>query len=173
MTLSLYEALVPSWLQMIDALIGVVDKAAAFCAERGISEQAMLETRLAEDMLPLDFQIKSIWIHSIVAVERIEAGTFSPDRGPTPTSFAEAKEKLQETRDRIAALPPSALEGLADRDMVFVAGERRVPYTAQNFLLSFSLPNFFFHATTAYAILRGEGVPLGKSDYIGRPRVKA
>lgn len=80
---------------------------------------------------------------------------------------------LADTAATLAAIDPAEVDGFVGGDMAFVFREHRVPYLAEDFLLSFSLPNFYFHATTAYGILRAQGVPLGKRDYIGRPRMKA
>ena len=79
---------------------------------------------------------------------------------------------VTEARDALSAMTPDAVNALIGRDVMFQAGERKLPFTAEGFLMSFSLPNFYFHATTAYDILRHKGVPLGKRDFMGRMRMK-
>jgi len=169
----IYGAVVPSWLQMLGALADIMDKAAAFCDDNGIDQEEMLGRKLAEDMLPLGYQVKSTWVHSVGAIEGVRAGTFSPDTSPTPTSFAEAKSKLLAARDAIAAVDPAELNGLVGRDMVFAFGQFRREFLVEGFLQTFSLPNFFFHVTTAYGLLRAAGVPIGKRDYMGQVQTKA
>ena len=80
---------------------------------------------------------------------------------------------VREARSELAALTPEAVDALKGRDIIFKLGDRTMPFTAEGFLMSFSLPNFFFHATTAYDILRHKGVPLGKRDFMGRLKLKA
>ena len=173
MTKDIHGCVVPSWLQMLGALAEIMDKAQAYCADQGLSEQSVLDSKLADDMLPLAYQIKSACVHSLGAVEGVRAGTFSPDTSASPTSFAEAKTKLLAARDAIAAIDPAELNGLVGRDMLFAFGQFKREFLVEGFLQSFSLPNFFFHVTTAYALLRAAGVPIGKRDYMGELQLKA
>ncbi|MFS0771174.1 DUF1993 domain-containing protein [Sphingomonas sp. 1P08PE] len=171
MTFSLYDAVVPSNLQILDALGRIMEKAEAFCDERGLPQAELIDARLAADMLPLGYQVKSCVVHSIGGIEGTRAGSFSPDRSAWPTDFAGLRDMLQRARAELSALDRSEVDGLAEASTHFVAGETRLPFTGANFLLSFSQPNFYFHATTAYAILRAQGVALGKRDFIGTPRI--
>ena len=173
MTKDIYGAIVPSWLQMLDALVAIVDKAETHCAEQGLNEQTILESKLADDMLPLAYQIKSAAVHSAGAIEGVRAGTFSPDTTPPPQSFDEARIKLIAARETVAAIDPAELNALVGRDMAFAFGQFRREFVVEGFLQSFSLPNFFFHVTTAYALLRAAGVPIGKRDYMGQLQLKA
>jgi hypothetical protein len=173
MTKDIYGAVVPSWLQMLDALTAIMDKAEIHCAEQGVTEQSVLDSKLAEDMFPLAYQIKSAAVHSAGAIEGVRAGTFSPDLSTPPTSFAEGKARLIAARETVAAIDPAELNALVGRDMVFAFGQFRREFVVEGFLQSFSLPNFFFHVTTAYALLRAAGVPLGKRDYMGQMQLKA
>ena len=172
MAFSLYDAVVPSNLQILGALDALVDKAAAFCAERGRAEVDLIDARLAPDMLPFGYQIKSCAVHSIGGIEGVAAGTFSPDRSPWPTDFAGLHGVLNAAITSLNAIDRETFDALVDSDTQFAAGETRMPFTGANFLLSFSQPNFYFHATIAYAILRAQGVKLGKRDFIGVPRMK-
>ena len=172
MTLSLYAATIPAFRQMVDAVAAVLDKAEAFAAETGIDPQSLVDARLAPDMLPFAYQVKAVATHSLGAIEGVRAGTFSPDRGAFPVDLAAMRALLELTAAGLAALDSTEIDGFTGRDMVFVAGDRRMEFTAEDFLLSFTIPNFYFHAATAYGILRSKGVPLGKRDFLGRPRMK-
>ncbi|MCU6454700.1 DUF1993 domain-containing protein [Sphingomonas sp. A2-49] len=172
MTFSLYDAVVPSNLQILAALDRLLDKAAAFCAERGEADADLIDARLAPDMLPFGYQVKSCAVHSIGGIEGVRAGAFSPDRSAWPTDFEGLHALLQSAMTRLAAFDRDTVDALADSDTHFAIGETRMPFTGANFLLSFSQPNFYFHATTAYAILRARGVKLGKRDFLGIPRTK-
>ena len=172
MSFSLYDAVVPSNLQILDSLDRMMEKAEAFCEERGLTQAQLIDTRLAPDMLPLGYQVKSCAVHSIGGIEGTRAGSFSPDMSAWPTDFAGLRGILQRARAELSALDRDAVDTLAELDTQFAFGETKLPFTGANFLLSFSQPNFYFHATTAYAILRAQGVKLGKRDFMGSPRIK-
>jgi len=172
MPISLYDAVVPSNLQILRAVDALLDKAEAFCAEQGRAESELIDARLAPDMLPLGYQVKSCAAHSVGAVAGARAGHFSPDLTPWPTDFAGLHAAIQGAIAELSALDPAAFEALGENDTLFAFGEMKLPFTGANFLLSFSQPNFYFHATTAYAILRAQGVKIGKGDFMGMPRIK-
>lgn len=172
MAIGLYAATVPAWLQQLRALARIMDKAREWCAANGGDETALIGAKLAEDMLPLGYQVKSCVHHSVGAIEGVRAGRFSPDMGGWPQDLAGLKAKLEGAIATLAALDPADIDALAGGDAAFVMGELRMDFTAEDFLLSFSMPNFYFHATTAYDILRARGLPLGKRDFMGRPRLK-
>ncbi|MEG3175515.1 DUF1993 domain-containing protein [Sphingomonas sp. RB3P16] len=172
MTFSLYDAVVPSNLQILGAIDALIDKAAAYCTEHGKVDADLIDARLAPDMLPFGYQVKSCAAHSVGGIEGVRAGSFSPDMTPWPTDFAGLHGVIQAAVASLKAIDRDAFDQLADNDTHFVFGETRMPFTGANFLLSFSQPNFYFHATTAYAILRAQGVKLGKRDFLGMPRMK-
>ena len=172
MTLSLYSAVVPNYVQILGAVRRLLDKAEAHCVETGCDPDDLQKARLAEDMLPFGYQVKSCSAHSIGAIEGVRAGVFSPDMTPWPTSFEGLREAIDHALAAVEALDPDEINGFVGRDMRFTMGEMTMPFTAEDFLLSFSQPNFYFHATTAYDILRWKGVKLGKRDFMGRPRLK-
>ena len=172
MPFSLYDAIVPSNVQILGSIGGLLDKAEAFCAEHGRSASDLIDARLAPDMLPFGYQIKSCAAHSVGGVEGVKAGSFSPDTSPWPTDFKGLHTIVQGAIASLNAIDREAFDGLAENDTLFAFGEMRLPFTGTNFLLSFSQPNFYFHATTAYAILRAQGVKLGKRDFIGTLRIK-
>ena len=173
MAITLYDAVVPSQLQLLRALDRVLGRADAFAAARGITEAALIDARLAPDMLPLGYQVKSCAVHSAGAIAGVRAGTFSPDMNRWPSDLAGLRAMVTETIATLEAIEPAELEALADAPAAFRAGETVLPFTGAQFLLSFSQPNFYFHATAAYAILRNLGMDLGKRDYMGRPRFVA
>ena len=172
MALTLYAATVPSFRQILGSVAGLLTKAQAFCAEGGLAPADIIQARLASDMFPFSFQVRSTVGHSIGAIEGLRSGTYSPDRSGLPESFAELSSIVAGAERALAALDPAELESLTEREVLFIAGERRLAFTGQDFLLSFAQPNFYFHATTAYDILRWKGLPIGKRDFSGQLRVK-
>lgn len=167
MPLSLHAALVPSWLQILGAGRTWLDKAVA----HGMAEAELAEARLVEDMFPFAYQVKSMAVHSQGAIEGVRQGVFSPVMGEAlPGTVAEMSARLDGAIAMLESVGEDELEGFTGRPMRFEIGERRLDFTAEDFLLSFSQPNFYFHASMAYAILRAKGVPVGKRDYIGALR---
>ena len=169
---TLYAATVPSCLQILSSVERLVAKAEAFCTERGLSPEALIDARLAEDMQPFAYQVKSTSVHSIGAFEGVRKGEFSPDTSPLPTSFEELHARVTATVTSLKAIDPEEIESFIGRDMRFTFGSSHIDFLAEDFLLSFSQPNFYFHATTAYDILRMKGLEIGKRDFNGRVRKK-
>lgn len=172
MAVSLHEASIPQFRQTIGAMRGLIDKAEAFCAERGLSPDTLIDARLSPDMLPFGYQVKSVTVHSAGAIDGLRAGTFAPDRTAWPTDFAGLRARLDEADAALAAVTPEELNALEDGELAFVLPNMRLEFTATAFLLSFSLPNFYFHATTAYDILRAQGVGIGKRDFLGAMQLR-
>lgn len=172
MAITLYDVSVVSFLRSLDAMIGLLEKAEAHFVQQGVDLSDVVETSLHPDMKPFRFQIRSVAHHSLGAITGLRQGTFSPPLPAPPYSYAQLQAMIADTREQMAAVTPDEMEALAAGDVHFVAGERRMHFTADNFILSFSLPNFYFHATTAYDILRQKGVPLEKRDYLGKVRIE-
>jgi uncharacterized protein len=172
MAFSLYAATVPSYRQILEAQFGLLGKAEAFCTEKRIAPQDIIQARLAEDMQPFAYQVKSTAVHSLGAIEGVRKGVFSPDMTPPPEDFATLKARITDTLAALEAIEPTEVDAFVGRNMRFSFGDRHVDYTAENFLLSFSQPNFYFHAATAYDILRWKGLAIGKRDFMGKPRRK-
>ena len=170
MSFSLYSAVIPSYLQILESVSGLLEKAESFCSEKGMAPEQLIEARLAEDMHSFAYQVKSVAVHSLGAVEGVRRGVFSPDTTKPPESFAALKTRIAETRAGLQSVAPGEVDGFVGRDMRFAFGERHIDFRAEEFLLSFSQPNFYFHATTAYDILRSKGVQIGKRDFLGRTR---
>lgn len=172
MPISLYAATIPSLRQVTAAVGGLLDKAADHCGGDAARETELIEARLAPDMLPFGWQVKSVAGHSIGAVEGVFAGKYSPDRSPSPGTLAGLKELIAKAVADLDAIDPASIEAVIGRDMLFEFGERRMEFTADEFLLTFAQPNFYFHATTVYAILRMKGMEIGKRDFMGAMRMK-
>jgi uncharacterized protein len=173
MVFSLYDASVANYLQTLGAVSGFLDRGLSHCKEKGVNPEEIVETRLFPDMLPFRFQVVSITHHSRGAIEAVQKGIFAPSGAAPDLNYAALQAMVTEARTALSAMTPDAVNSLIGRDVVFQVGERKLPFTAEGFLMSFSLPNFYFHATTAYDILRHKGVPLGKRDFMGRMRMKS
>jgi hypothetical protein len=173
MGITLHAAFVPSCQQLLASVSRLVGKAEAFCAERGLPPSDIIDARLAGDMHPFAYQVKSTVVHSVGAIEGLRAGEFRPDTRPLLDNFADLKALVDEAIATLGAIDPAEMEGFIRRDMRFVFGDNSLEFTGDQFLLSFSQPNFYFHATTVYDILRWKGLPIGKRDFNGRVRVKA
>lgn len=172
MAFSLYDATVANYLQILGAVGGFLEKSLTHFREKGLDPGEIVEARLTPDMLPLRFQIVSVAHHSRGAIEAAKTGVFAPSAGKPDLDYAALQALVTEARHELSALTPEAVDALAGRDVIFKLGERALPFTSEGFLMSFSLPNFFFHATTAYDILRHKGAPLGKRDFMGRMKLK-
>jgi hypothetical protein len=173
MGFSLYDATIPSYRQILGSVGGLLGKAEAYCAEHKLAAEEIIQARLAPDMLPFAYQVKSTAVHSLGAIEGVRMGVFSPDTTPPPQTFAALRTKIADTLAALEAIDAEEINGFLGRDMRFAFGEHQMNFTAENFLLSFSQPNFYFHATTAYGILRWKGLPVGKRDFAGRVRITA
>ncbi|KWV55560.1 hypothetical protein AS156_05775 [Bradyrhizobium macuxiense] len=172
MAFSLYDATVANYLQILGAVSTFLDKSLEHFKEKGVDPAEIVETRLFPDMLPFRFQVVSLAHHSRGAMEAARNGVFVPPAGKPDLDYAGLQALVAEARSELAALTPGAVNALVGRDVAFKLGERSLPFTAEGFLMSFSLPNFFFHSTTAYDILRHKGAPLGKRDFMGRLNLK-
>lgn len=172
MSFSLYAATIPSFRQTLGAIAALVSKAEANCQAKGVAADDLIQARLAADMLPFTYQVKSTAVHSLGAIAGVRKGVFSPDMAPPPADFAALKALIAGTLTSLDAIQPAEVDAFVGRDMRFSFGEHHVDFTAENFLLSFSVPNFYFHAATAYGILRSKGVGIGKLDFLGKLRKK-
>lgn len=168
MAFSLYAATVPTFLQVSEAITALLDKAEIFSADRGWAADEFLQTRLIDDMFPFAHQVGFVARHSWGAIEGVRAGIFGPNMTPPPTSFAGLRDMIAQAIAGLKSVSPDEVESFVGRDMRFEFGEYRLDFrSAEDFLMSFSVPNFHFHASMAYAILRKDGAPIGKRDYLG------
>jgi uncharacterized protein len=172
MGFSLYAATIPSYLQILQSVSGLLSKAQSFCADKAIDPSDIIQARLAEDMLPFAYQVRATAVHSLGAIEAVRKGVFSPDLTPPPETFVALNAKISEALTALEAIEETEINAFVGRDMRFSFRDRHIDFSGENFLLSFSLPNFYFHATTAYDILRWKGLAIGKRDFIGKLRAK-
>jgi len=173
MPISYYDASVATYLQILGAMTGVLEKGLTHFHANNVDPETIVGARLAPDMLPFSFQIHSVVHHSLGAIEGIKIGTFKPPGEKPPHTYAQLQGLVSDTHATLKQLSPDEVNALEPHDVVFEIRGMKMPFTASGFLLSFSLPNFYFHATTAYDILRLKGVPLGKRVFMGSPRLKS
>jgi hypothetical protein len=187
MATSLYDLSVPTFLQTVRAMAGFLDRAIAHCAETGADPDDFVEARLYPDMAPFHFQIEAACQHSVWGVLTAKTGSFTPPDLVGPIPFAGLRAMVGEAVTALEAFTPAEVNSWAGKTLNITLhrpldendrswkpwAPRQHAFTPETFLLSFSLPNFHFHAVTAYDILRMRGVPIGKRDYEGRLRNKS
>ena len=173
MTISLYDLSVPTFLQTMRAVSGFLDRAAKHCAQTGADPDDFVRARLYPDMAPFHFQIEALTHHAVWGLEAVKTGVFAPPRPVGAMPFTDLRAMVGQAVTALEAFTPDEVNGWAGKDLDFQIGPRRLAFTPETFILSFSLPNFHFHAVTAYDILRSRGVPLGKRDYEGRLRTRS
>jgi len=166
MTLSMYQASVPVFQRTLGALSAVLDKAAAHAAQRKIEPSVLLNMRLFPDMFPLVRQVQLTADFAKGAGARL-AGMDVPKFADDETTFDQLKARIAKTADFIKALKPGQIDGSEEREITIPIGGQPRAFKGQGYLLYFALPNFFFHAATAYDILRHAGVEIGKRDFLG------
>jgi hypothetical protein len=165
MTISMYSASVPSFERALVALDAILDKAAAWAEERKIDPAVLTAARLAPDMYPLNRQIHLLSDTAKGAAARL-AGLPVPGFPDTETTFPELKSRIARTLDFIRSVRPDQIDGSEERQIIVKTSRQDLEFKGQDYLVGFALPNFYFHVTVAYAILRHNGVPLGKRDYL-------
>src|SRR5882724_5043454 len=167
MALSMFDASVPSFLRQLAALDAILDKAAAHAAARKIDPAVLLATRLFPDMFALTRQVQLTCDFAKNTVARL-AGQEPPKWPDEETSFEQLKARIAKTADFVRGFTAVQLEGAETRDVTLPMGGKPTTFKGGQFLFNFALPNFYFHATTAYAILRHCGVEVGKRDFVGQ-----
>ena len=184
MAISLYDLSVPTFLQTVRAVSGFLQRAAKHCTETGADPDDFVHARLIADMAPFHFQIEALKNHSVWGLEAVKTGVFDPPALIGAMPFAGLRTSIDEAIAALEALTPAEVNGWTGKALNIVLhrpldendrswrpwAPRQHAFTSETFLLSFSLPNFHFHAVTAYDILRSKGVPLGKRDYEGQLR---
>jgi uncharacterized protein len=166
MTISMSSVSLPVFKTMLGNLSHFLDKAQAHAEARKFDPAALLQFRLAPDMLPFTRQVLIACDHAKNGVARI-SGVDAPKFDDMETTFPELKARIQKTLDYLASVPAERLDGTEDKDITFPVGrESTRTMKAEAYLKHWALANFFFHVTVAYAILRHNGVQLGKADYL-------
>ena len=165
--LTIYEASVPVYVRILTALLETLGKAEAFAAQRKIDPSILLGARLYPDMWSLAEQVRAACNHATRGPARLTAGS-PPSFEGKDASFADLKGRIRWAINFAESIPESAFVDAESREIVFPAGDSQRKLSGREYLLAFSMPNFYFHATTAYDVLRHNGVPLEKDDFVGR-----
>jgi len=166
MTLSLYQASVPVLVRGLTQLIVILEKGEAHSVERKIDPAVLVTARLFPDMLPLARQVMTATDNAKGFVARM-AGQEVPRYEDNEATFADLKARVEKTLAFVQGFRPEDIDGKEDKIITFRLGPNDMTFNGQQYLTEFLLPNFFFHVTMAYAILRECGVELGKRDYLG------
>lgn len=166
MTMSMYQAGTPAIIHSLNALSAIIDKAAAHCAARKIDQLVIINYRLAPDMLPFARQIQIATDGAKGMAARL-AGVEVPSYPDTETTFDDLKARIAKTVAYLKSFTPAQIDGTEDKAITMKAGPNELKFTGSQYLTTFVLPNFYFHVTTAYAILRHCGVDIGKRDFLG------
>jgi hypothetical protein len=168
MKISMYQASAPRFANTLRNLSAILDKAQAHCEAKKIEPAAMCGMRLIVDMFPLSRQVQIACDTAKGAVARL-AGVDIPKHEDTEQNLAELKQRIAKTIDFVLSVTPEKIDGSDERQVTLKLGGRDVNFTGLQYLLGHAYPNFYFHVTTAYDILRANGVEVGKRDYIGTP----
>lgn len=173
MSISLYDLSVPTFLQTVNGLAAVLDRADEHCTKTGSDPDDFVDVRLIDDMAPFHFQIEAAWHHAVWGLEAARTGAFTPPAPVGRVPFRELQGMMEQAKRALEAYEPGEVNRWAGKHLDLQIGPRKLAFTSETLILSFSMPNFFFHAVTAYDILRMRGVPIGKRDYEGRLRTRS
>jgi hypothetical protein len=168
MTISIYQASVPRFVSILGNLSNILDKAQAHVDVKKIDETALTNYRLFPDMLSFTKQVQIASDTAKGVVARL-AGVEIPVFEDNEKTLAELKARIAKTQVFLQSVTATQIDGTEDKDIVIKRGDKETHYKGMQFLLGHALPNVYFHVTTAYAILRHNGVELGKRDYLGNP----
>lgn len=166
MTISLYQVSAPVFIQGLKGLAGVVDKASAHVAAKNLDPNALLQARLFPDMFNFTRQIQIACDFPKGAMARL-SGQDAPAWDDTEVTFDDLKARIQKTIAYVEAIDPASVDGQEDREIILVRRGVESVVKAQPYLLEQAMPNFYFHISTAYAILRHNGVEIGKKNFLG------
>ena len=168
MTISMYQASAPRFVNMLTNLSAILDKAQAHAEAKKIEPAALTGYRLFPDMFPLTRQVQIACDTAKGAVARL-AGVEIPKHEDTEQTFPELKARIAKTVAFIQTVKAKQIDGTEEKAIILKIGGQKIRFKGMQYLLGFAHPNFYFHVTTAYDILRHNGVDVGKRDYIGNP----
>jgi hypothetical protein len=168
MSLSLYDVSVPVFLRGFEAMSAFLEKGRTYADGNGIAHAELLEARLAPDMAPLTAQIQRASDSARLCAARV-GQLDAPAMPDEEVSFDDLQARIAATVAFLKSVPPQSMDGRDEAEVVLTFPNGSMTFTARDYVLGFALPNFFFHVTTAYALLRHKGVPVGKMDFLGRP----
>jgi len=166
MSLTMYKASIPVFVRELGILTSLLKKGEDFAKEQGMAADALVQERLAPDMLTLAGQVQRASDASKLAVERL-TGVAAPKFEDSETTYAQLYERIEKTLAYLNSVSAEAFNEAATREVKLNYGDFQPVFTGESYLLTFAIPNFFFHVVTAYDILRHKGVPVGKRDYLG------
>mgnify|MGYP003386359956 FL=1 len=166
MSLSMYQASIPAFVQTLTGLSKVLDKAEAFCAAKKVDPTVLINSRLAPDMFPLVRQVQIACDFAKGTTSRL-AGMEVPSWEDKEATLSDLKARITRTLDYIQGFKAAQIDGTEERDITLKIAGNPVTFKGQFYLVNFAMPNFYFHLTSAYAILRHNGVDLGKGDFLG------
>jgi uncharacterized protein len=186
MAATLYELSVPTFLQTLRAFSGVMDRAARHCAEAGTDPDSFVSARLYPDMAPFHFQIEAVKNHAVWGLEAVRTGLFAPPPLAGAVPFVDLQAMIRESVGALEVLSPDEVNSWSGKSLDIVVyqpldvenatrsgwGPQTLTFTPETYLLSYTLPNVYFHTVTAYNILRTHGVPIGKYHFQGRLRTR-
>ena len=167
MTTPIYKSTIGAMIRQMEALSGILEKGREHFGLNGIDADAFIDERLQEDMLPFSFQIRAVCHASLGNLEALRIGQAAPPADMEVTSYGQLQTLLRNTIETLKTVTAEEVDSLLEEDVVFTFGEFKLPFKGLGFLTSFALPNFYFHVTTAYNLLRQKGVSIGKGDYLG------
>jgi hypothetical protein len=168
MTISMYQASVPRFVNILGNLSSILDKAQAHVDAKKLAEASLTGYRLFPDMLPMTSQVQIACDTAKGVVARL-AGVDIPVFEDNEKTLADLKARIALTIAFIQTIPPGKIDGTEDREIVIKRGDKETRYQGMQFLLGHAVPNFYFHVTTAYNILRRNGIEIGKRDFLGNP----
>ena len=166
MSITLSDISLGTYVQLVSSASNIIDK-----AEKTINTEEIINMKLYDDMKPFTFQVFSIVHHSVGAIGALKTGEFGPPMMPDNLTFLELKNMLKDADKELKGMDPTEINDLSEQKVVFKMGPVEWPFTATDFILSFSLPNFYFHLTTFYDMLRMKGIEIGKLDFIGEMKL--
>ena len=166
MSLTMYKASIPVFVRELGILSTLLKKGEDFATEQGFAADTRVQERLAPDMRPLAGQVQRASDSAKLAVARL-TGVAAPSFEDNETTYAQLYERIEKTLAYVNSMPAEAFNEAATREVKLNYGDFQPVFTGESYLLTFAIPNFFFHIVTAYDILRHKGVPVGKRDYLG------
>jgi hypothetical protein len=172
MAISLYDISVASYLQTLGGVSGFLEVGRSHCEANGIDTQEIVDTCLRSDMWPFHHQVVSVVHHSLGSINGVQAGIFNPPTFEATHDYLGLQSLIADAISSLQSCTRESVDALEGNDMLFKAGKFELPFSAEGFVMSFSIPNLYFHAATAYDILRMRGVPLGKLNFMGEMRLQ-
>ena len=166
MTVSMFTASVPVYTQFLNSLSAILKKAAAHAEAKKIDPSVLINARLSPDMFALARQVQIATDHAKGSLARL-AGVEIPSYADTEATFDELEARIQKTLAYVKTFKPEQIDGTEGKEIVLTFGTQKFPFNGQTYLIQFALPNFYFHTTMVYAILRENGVEIGKRDFMG------